>query len=184
MITETDFFGIVKSNPINEELLYRLPDLQLPQCYLTAGSLFQTVWNFKSGQAPTWGMKDYDIFYFDDDLSWEAENLVIQRTQKLLGDMKHPIEVRNQARVHLWYQKRFGCKIQPLQSSQGGIDTFLIQCTQIGIEVATGNLYAPDGFTNLWEGKLQMNSVSPNKVLFEAKANSYIERWPWLQCIA
>jgi hypothetical protein len=42
---------------------------------VTAGCLFQTVWNVVTDRPPTSGIKDYDIFYFDGtDLSWEAED--------------------------------------------------------------------------------------------------------------
>ena len=67
-----DFIVCAMSNPANAALLSRLPSLTLNQCHLTAGCLFQAVWNRSSGQAANWGIKDYDVFYFDDrDLSWE-----------------------------------------------------------------------------------------------------------------
>jgi uncharacterized protein len=57
-------------NPVNAELLSRLPSLSLNQCYLTAGCLFQATWNRVSERSAGWGVKDYDVFYFDDhDLS-------------------------------------------------------------------------------------------------------------------
>ena len=69
-MTEAEFRDSVLQNPCNAALLNRLPGLGLPQCYLTAGCLFQAVWNRRSGRAPDWGVKDYDVFYFDDgDLS-------------------------------------------------------------------------------------------------------------------
>jgi hypothetical protein len=53
--------------------------LGLPDWYLTAGCLFQTIWNTVTGRPPTHGIKDYDVFYHDDtDLSWEAEDAVIR----------------------------------------------------------------------------------------------------------
>ena len=73
-----DFISCAMSNPANVALLSRLPSLVLDQCYLTAGCLFQAVRNRSSGQAADWGIKDYDVFYFDErDLSWEAEDAVI-----------------------------------------------------------------------------------------------------------
>ncbi len=45
--------------------------LDLPGWYLTAGCLFQTVWNVVTDRPPTKGIKDSTFFYFDDgDLSW------------------------------------------------------------------------------------------------------------------
>jgi hypothetical protein len=75
-------------NPINAAILERLPQLRLEQCYLTAGCLFQTVWNQRSGYEPQAMIKDYDVFYFDEsDLSWKAEDAVIQRANVLFQDL-------------------------------------------------------------------------------------------------
>jgi hypothetical protein len=53
-------------------------------------------------------VKDYDVFYFDDsDLSWDAEDAVIRRVQEAVADLGVTVEVKNQARVHLWYEQRF-----------------------------------------------------------------------------
>ena len=141
-----DFISCAMSNPANVALLSRLPSLVLDQCYLTAGCLFQAVWNRSSGQAADWGIKDYDVFYFDEhDLSWEAEDAVIQRVAALSGDLGIRVETRNQARVHLWYEQRFGTSYPKLASARDGIDRYLVSCTCVGIEVASGDLYAPNG---------------------------------------
>jgi hypothetical protein len=55
------------------------------------------------------GITDYDVFYFDaNDLSWEAEDAVIQTAREMDGDLPDRVEIRNQARVHLWYPLEFG----------------------------------------------------------------------------
>ena len=48
-MTEAEFLETVATNPNNRALLLRLPELGLPDCYLTAGCLFQTCWNEKEG---------------------------------------------------------------------------------------------------------------------------------------
>lgn len=40
----------------------RLATRVLAECHLTAGCLFQTVWNRITGRALEWGIKDYDVF--------------------------------------------------------------------------------------------------------------------------
>ena len=110
-LSEQQFMESVRRNPINAELLTRLRTLGVPEAILTAGCLVQTVWNLKSGYDPQYGIKDYDVFYFDDaDLSWEAEDLVIRNVQKAVDDLPVKVEVRNQARVHLWYRDKFGAE--------------------------------------------------------------------------
>ena len=183
-MNEADFQAIALANPINRELLGRLPALQLPQCFLTAGCLFQSVWNQVSGRPPDWGVKDYDVFYFDDrDLSWEAEDRVIQRVAKATADLPVTVEVKNQARVHLWYADHFGSDYPQLGSSKDGIDRYLVSCTCIGIEVQTGVLYAPYGLDDLAAGALRINPLNAKPALYRQKAQSYRRRWPWLQII-
>ena len=111
-----DLVGAALRNPINRAILQRPPLLGAPQAYLVAGCVFQALWNEISGHAPQSNVKDYDIFYFEDaDLSWEAEDEVIRRGRVLFGDLDGLIEIRNQARVHLWYPQRFGALPSPHQ---------------------------------------------------------------------
>ena len=64
-------------------------------------------------------IRDYDLFYFDDsDLSWEAEDRAIRRCAALFADLGVTVELRNQARVHLWYEMRFGHPSPRLLSSR------------------------------------------------------------------
>ena len=91
------------------------------------------------------------------------------------------VEIRNQARVHLWYPQRFGHAYPQLSSARAGIDRYLVACTCVGIEVATGELYAPHGLHELAQGLLRVNPLTPQPQLFAAKAHSDVARWPWLR---
>ena len=55
-----------------------------------------------------YGVNDYDVFYFDADLSWEAEDRVINALRRASDQLGVRIEVRSQARVHLWYPQSGG----------------------------------------------------------------------------
>lgn len=182
--TPTQFIAQAMQDPVNAALLARLPGLGLPQGFLTAGSLFQATWNHCSDKPPGWGVKDYDVFYFDDtDLSWDAEDAVIRRVQHAVADLGATVEVKNQARVHLWYEDRFKSPYPRLRSTRDGIDRYLIACTRVGIDLADGTLYAPDGLGDLAAGILRMNPLLPMRELFLKKAGDYQARWPWLQVI-
>lgn len=172
------------ANPINGEVLRRLGGLALPQVHLVAGSLFQAVWNAQEGRAPADGVKDYDIFYFDgSDLSWDAEDRVITEVGAALSDLAIAFDVKNQARVHLWYEQRFGSPYPQLTSTRGGIDRFLVAGTCLGIApLGDGRLevYAPFGLDDIFDGVLRPNPLTPGPIAFRAKAESYRARWPRL----
>jgi hypothetical protein len=126
-IPAADCIARVRTNPVNAALLDRLPVLGLPDCWLVAGCLFQTIWNVQSGHPAAAQISDYDVFYCDPtDLSYEAEDGAIQRLKSAFADLEAVVELKNQARVHLWYQQRFGHAYPALQSSTDGIDRFLV----------------------------------------------------------
>lgn len=181
-MTEEEFVLTVRRNPVNAAILARLPALGTAQTQLVAGSLFQTVWNCLSGHPPGAQIHDYDIFYWDDDLSYGAEDDVIRRATRLFGDLDAQIEVRNQARVHVWFPERTGRIRPPLRSVTDGIDQFLVECTCVGVNAA-GHVYAPHGLGDLVAGRLHPNSRNHTPDLFAAKAESYVRRWPWLQVL-
>jgi uncharacterized protein len=184
---EQRFITDALQNPHNQEILRRLPSLQLPDAWLVAGCLFQTVWNLQSGRAPTAGIKDYDLFYFDgSDLSEQGEAAVGARIDACLRDLGVTIETKNQARVHTWYPQWFGKPYAPLHSSRDGIERFLVPCTCVGLQPdadGTPVLYAPYGLDALYGGILRPNPLIDHRELFRQKAASYRARWDWLQII-
>lgn len=170
----------VLANSHNRVILDRWPALDLPDGWLVAGCLFQTVWNLRCARPPGAGIKDYDIFYFDPaDLTGAGERAVQARADAVLGDLGITVEVANQARVHLWYPDFFGEPYPALECSRDGIDRFLVACTCVGVR-PDGEVYAPWGLDDLYAGRLRANPLTPYSGLYERKVLSYRERWPWL----
>src|SRR5262245_62073785 len=78
--------------------LDRLTALALPDWYLGAGCVAQTVWNAAHGFAQDHGIDDLDVVYFDPtDLSAEAEDAVEGRVHDALADLGIPVDVTNEA---------------------------------------------------------------------------------------
>jgi hypothetical protein len=135
-MTKDEFLAAALRNPVNEIIAEELFHLGLPDAWIVSGCLVQTVWNVLTCRAVDYGIDDYDIFYFDLDTSWQAEDAVIRQVQGRLAKFGAKVEVRNQARVHLWYPEKHGLPYPALQSSADGIDRFLTKNTQIGIRRA------------------------------------------------
>ena len=201
MADTSRFIADVLQNRVNAAILQRLHWLNLPDAWLVAGCLFQTIWNLKAGQPPESGIRDYDIFYFDSvDLSEAAEHRVNARAAELFADLGATVEVKNQARVHTWYEAYFGRPYPPLQSACEGVDRFLISGTSLGIRAKTTpvglgppmnfekfeqfekfGIYAPNGLEDTYLGVLAPNPYFDNGALFEPKCRDYQARWPWLK---
>jgi uncharacterized protein len=179
---EARFLAIVRQNHVNDQILQRLPELGLPDCLLVAGSLFQTVWNIQSGKAPTADILDYDVFYYDADLSWEAEDAAIGKANRAFGDLNAVVQVRNQARVHLWYESKFGIPCEPLVSSRDGIDCFLNQSSCFGVHPGRtqADVYAPFGFDDLHAMIVRPNMRRNLPSVYAEKAARWKRAWPGL----
>ena len=183
MSTPDRFVADTLQNINNRTILERWDELNFPDGWLVAGCLFQTVWNLKSQRNPEDSIKDYDLFYFDSLHTTDtAEQQIQARAEHVLRDLDIKIEVSNQARVHLWYESYFGRPYEALRSCTDGIDRFLIPSTCVGIR--PGELYVPNGFELIYDGVLTLNPLTPYRDLFQQKAASYQERWPWLKIVA
>ncbi len=186
-MTETEFISAVRANPINRTILARLPELALDDCWLVSGALFQTVWNVLTQMPRQHGIRDYDIFYFDPDTSWEAENRAIARAAHLFADIDAKIEVRNQARVHLWYEEKFARPYPPLLNACEGIDRFLMHNAQVGMRGQHGSfeVYAPHGFDDIERMIVRPNlNANYNPTRFAEKAARWKTLWPELTILA
>jgi hypothetical protein len=183
-----DIITAALANPINRKILERLPALDAPNACLVAGSVYQALWNALSDRPAAAAVKDYDLFYFDGgDLSYEAEDRVIRRAQALFSDLDVLVDVKNEARVHLWYRQRFGGDYPQLTRVEDGIARFLVRSTCIGLMPqvdGTLRLIAPYGTEETASGILRPNALwCPSIDRFRAKAESYCARWPWLRII-
>jgi hypothetical protein len=91
--------------------------------------------------------------------------------------------VKNQARVHLWYEARFGRAIAPFASTRAAIATYPTTATAIGIGMAGGRcvLYAPFGLADLLAGVVRANKALVSQAVYEAKAARWHRQWPSLR---
>ena len=128
------FRQALRHNSTLTEVLTRAAVMGLPGWYLVAGCLYQTVWNVVTGQPPEAGILDYDLAYFDaSDLSWDAEDAVIGAGNRAFAGLPAPVQIRNQARVHLWYEPKFGIPCSPHASTEAAIDTYEATTACLGV---------------------------------------------------
>jgi hypothetical protein len=177
------FLAATLRNPVNQIIVDELLRLALPDAWIVSGCLVQSVWNVLTARAVDHGIADYDIFYFDPDTSWAAEDAVIRRLQNSFAALGVTIEARNQARVHLWYAEKHGLPYPPLSCSTEGIDRFLTKNTQVGLRRAGDGyqVYAPNGFDDIANMIVRPNP-EPNfsAANYEAKAARWKKLWPEL----
>ena len=177
------FLTAVLRNPAHDIIARALDETALPDAWIVSGCLVQTAWNGLTGRPVDYGISDYDVFYFDPDTSWAAEDAVIRRLAARLGDLSAPVEARNQARVHLWYPDKHGLPYPPVQRSTEGIDRFITRNTMVGLRRHGGGyeVYAPHGFDDI-AGLIVRSNPGANfsAANYAAKATRWKALWPEL----
>lgn len=167
-------------NRNNAEILRRMPELGLRDWWLVSGCLFQTVWNLRSGRPADKGIVDYDICYFSEDISWEAEDVVIRDAARLFADLPVNVQVRNQARVHLWFPEKFGVGYPPLTTAGEGVLRYPCAAQAIGIK-RTGegylDVYAPYGLGDVWDVVARPNRALPMAHVYAEKTARWQKEW-------
>ena len=184
---EDDFVTSALRNPVNAAIMDVLRATALRDAWIVAGCLTQTIWNIQTGRPVDHGINDYDIFYFDPDTSWDAEDAVIRRIASCLDAVDAKVEIRNQARVHLWYPAKHGRPYPPLTRSTDGIDRFLTANTQVGLRpVGEGyELYAPKGLDGIAQMIVRPNHAANfSAANYRAKAERWKALWPEITVIA
>jgi uncharacterized protein len=166
------------------EVLARVAVMGLPGWYLVAGCLYQTVWNVITGRSAEAGILDYDLAYFDDsDISWEAEDKVIRAGEAVFAGLPAPVQIRNQARVHVWYQQKFGVPCPPHASTEAAIDTYEATAASLGVRLrADGRwrVYAPYGLSDVFNLIVRPNPVLAPAHVYHAKTARWRRQWPEL----
>ncbi len=183
----TEGVPVLSRNEVLTDVLARTATLDLPGWYVTAGCLVQTVWNVHTGKPPTSGIKDYDVFYFDNsDLSWEAEDAVIKAGRKAYEGVPAEVEIRNEARVHLWYEEKFGVPCAPHTSTEAAIDSFAATTCCLGVRLEPDGqwrVYAPHGLADVFNLVVRPNPVLAPRAVYEAKTLRWRGQWPELSVL-
>ena len=176
------FEAIVRSDDNLMGLLTQLQDICLPQSRLVAGCLYQTVWNVLTGRPPGTGIQDYDLIYFDSgDLSWEAEDAVIRRVADATSNCVGPVEVRNQARVHLWFEDRFGVRYPQLGCADEALQRYASVVHAVGVRLEDDDrldIIAPFGLDDLFAMVIRPNRILDNALSHTRKAMRAQAIWP------
>lgn len=176
---------LMQSSTVSEAIK-RAKTLRLDEYYIGAGCVTQTVWNHLSGNPLEYGIKDIDFVYYDRNLEAAAENRVIARVRECFSGLAIPVDTKNEARVHLWYESHFGYAIAAYESLEAAIATWPTTATAVGVrEKAAGGLeiYAPFGLNDLFSMTVRANKRQITKEIYERKVRDWLQKWPGLHVI-
>lgn len=173
---------IIRGEPLVRRVLEIARDFDLPDWLIVSGAIYNSVWNHLTGRPSGHGIKDIDLFYFDDaDISYEAEDRVIQRGEAVFANLPVPVEIRNQARVHLWYGQKFGRDCPVYENSKQPIARFASKTHAVGIRLMPDDtlfIEAPFGLDDLFSFHITPNRTMVNKETHEEKGLRAKKNWP------
>jgi len=174
--------AILRAAPSLMRVLTVARELDLPDWLVVSGAVYQRVFNHLTGRDPDYGIKDYDLAYFDaSDVSYGAEDAVIRRAAAAFEPpFDALVEVRNQARVHVWFEGKFGEPYAPLQSSAEALERFVSPVFAVGARLEAGDrltIVAPFGLEDLFALRMRPNPIRKTGG-FKRTAANLKARWP------
>lgn len=173
---------ILRAAPGLMRVLRTARDLDLADWLVFSGAVYQPVLNHLTGRPLDHGLKDYDLGYFDaSDTSYEAEDTVIRRAAAAFDEpLRRLVEVRNQARVHLWFEGKFGEAYGPLSCTAEALTRFTSATFAVGARLEADDrlhVEAPFGLADLFALRLRRNPLRRTRG-FERTAAAAVRRWP------
>ena len=183
------FIKIIKQNSDLVTILDYIYELKLPNFYIAAGSVFQTIWNYYDNKPLNFGIKDIDIIYYDPiNLSKESE----QKLEKTIEDylkkagLNYELDIHNEARMHLWKKDNENKNIDQYKNSEDAIDQWIATLHAIGITKENNEIkvYAPYGLSDIFSKTIRpIKHKNNSKELYNKKVASWQKRFENLNIV-
>lgn len=183
------FIKIIKQNSDLATILDYIYELKLPNFYIAAGSVFQTIWNYYDNKPLNFGIKDIDIIYYDPiNLSKESE----QKLEKTIEDylkkagLNYELDIHNEARMHLWKKDNENKNIDQYKNSEDAIDQWIATVHAIGITKENNEIkvYAPYGLSDIFSKTIRpIKHKNNSKELYNKKVASWQKRFENLNIV-
>lgn len=173
---------VLEHNPVVQAVLSAAAGMNLPDWYLAAGAVSQTVWNVRHGFPAAEGIKDYDLVYFDPEAGEDAHVHAERDLTERLSSFEIELDVNNEAFVHRWYGQRFGIPLEPYRSSGHAISTWPTTASSVGVRTGPDGLVvcAPYGLSDLLGMVARPNKLIVTRDIYEEKTRRWAARWPQL----
>jgi hypothetical protein len=154
--------------------------LDLPDWYLAAGAIRNTVWDVLHGSTSLQPLSDLDVIYFD------PANLTSDAEAKLLAAApEYAWEVTNQATVHRWQSSAVGRDIPQYDSIAAAMASWPETATAVGVRLSnrgTMEFVAPHGLVDLFSLILRPSPAGSDPHAFTSRLEQkgWQLRWPRL----
>lgn len=181
------FISIIKQNQNLISILDYIAELNLPNYYIAAGAIFQTIWNYYDNKPLNHNLKDIDIIYYDkSNLSKEDEEKLEQKISEHFQNMGYKFDIHNEARMHLWKKENENKNINQYKNSEDAISKWIATVHAIGITKKNNEIeiYAPYGLSDIFTKTIRpIKHKGNSKELYDNKVAVWKERFENLNII-
>jgi hypothetical protein len=177
---------VVRADSQFMEMLRAARDVNPPHWVIGSGIIRDLVWDRIHGRPDRLDLKDVDLAFFDpSDLSRERE---AELERQLRARLDVPWEAKNQAAVHLWYERRFGYPVPPLTSIDEAVASWPEPAVCVGVRLLSDDgvlVVAPLGLDDLFGLVLRRNPrrVSVEEFRRRLARKDVATRWPKVRVI-
>lgn len=153
--------------------------------YLAAGCVNQTIFNYYHNYDLDYGIGDYDIVYYDEDTSYEKEDIIIKDLKERLKYLDLKFDIKNEKRVHIWYNEKYKTNRKEYESVEDAISKWGTTITCLGVRMENNKLIvcAPYGLNDLFNLILRPVKIDFTKEDYEKKETKWTSKWKLLKVI-
>lgn len=111
---------------------------------------------------------------------------MIANGRELFAGISIPVDIKNQARVHLWYRDKFGVELAPYASLEDAINSWPTTVTSLGARLSSEGkwlVYAPFGLHDLFHLILRPNKALISEDVYLNKTRKWKSKWPELTVV-
>jgi hypothetical protein len=179
MTMELKLLEMLSTCPERVEVVERVATLELPDCWVAAGLVRNTVWDVLHGYRAWTPLSDIDIVYFD------AKNTSAKQDRGFEVTLRSwfpncKFSVKNQARMHLRNRHR------PYRDTEHGVRLWTETCTAVGVAKGQDKwrVLCPWGLEDLMNLVIRPTTDDDrnvNLVLRRLEAKRWLHTWPKLR---
>jgi uncharacterized protein len=183
-----EFVTTIENCPWMRDVLDIVGSVGSAECWIGAGAVRDIVWGGRfSAGFEAGAVNDVDVVFFDvDDLSPYREHTIEVELSKQRPDV--PWQVKNQAAVHLWYERRFGAAVPAVSSVYEAVSCWPEYATCVAVRRENSvrlRVIAPYGLDDLLDGVWRRN---PRRAPVDQYRRRLAEkkpglRWPGIRIV-
>jgi uncharacterized protein len=179
--------SLLRKNEWFMDVLRAVRTCNPPDWLVGGGVIRNIVWDHLHGYVQPTPIKDVDVAFFDGvNLTPSRDHEVQMELEKIMPDI--PWEAKNQAAVHLWYERVFGYPVQPLLSSADAIATWPEPATCVAVRLLESDeimVEAPYGLDDLFNMILRRNPRRVTEEIFldRIRTKAPLKKWPRVEIV-